>query len=109
MKLYLYQYDITKKTVKKAAVDVLEKPKSYKRENGEAFPFYPVHIIHKSDVGNPYTIRAWNCTYISTSDNEKAAVSLFYDYYREMLENSEHNAEVYRGHVAALRKFLKEV
>lgn len=107
--LYLYQYDVTKKEIKKAAVEAIEKPKSYKLENGKSFPLYPVRVINKSDVDNPYTLQSRGLTYISTSENEAVAASLFYDYYKDRRKNAEENLKTYMDHMTALTRLLKGV
>lgn len=103
MKLYFYHFDYKEKTVKGKAVEVIEKPKTYKPESG-TFPFYPVAIISKYDVNNPTLIRR-NLCYVSTDDDPVAAVREFRKHWGSKAEEMKRNAETYDDYYRSCFKY----
>lgn len=103
MKLYFYHFDYKEKTVKGKAVEVIEKPKTYKPESG-TFPFYPVAIISKQDVNNPTLIRR-NLCYVSTNDDPVEAVREFRKYWGSKAEEMKRNAETYDDYYRSCFKY----
>lgn len=96
MKLYVYHYNCETKTIEKSAVEVEEKPKTYKAKTG-IFPFRYASIIHKDDVDDT-RINTHNFTYISKSPDTAVAVRMFRRYWGDLMETAKRNAETYEGY-----------
>lgn len=93
MQLYVYHYDCKTKTVEKAEVWVVEKPKTYKTPNG-SFPYRYVSIIGKEEVDD-VKINTRDLTYISKSPDTAVAVRMFRKYWGDKMEEAKANAKTY--------------
>jgi hypothetical protein len=96
MQLYVYHYDCKTKTIEKAEVWVVEKPKTYKVPNG-SFPHRYVSIISKEEVDGK-EINKDCLTYISKSPDMAVAVRKFRKYWGDQMETAKRNTETYEGY-----------